>query len=149
MQLRASIVGFALLACGAEVPPPTAHVTREVTQMLERSAAAWNRGDLDAFVADYAADTRTGFVADGRVHYGFDWIRSRYAPAFAPAADRDSLRFEDVAARPLGPRHALATARFVLERSDSVTASGPFTLILERHDTEWKIVHDHTSHDPR
>lgn len=117
--------------------------------MLERSAAAWNRGDLDAFMADYAADSLTSFVAGGRVHYGFAWIRDNYAPAFEPGARRDSLRFQDVAARPLGARHAVATARFVLFRADSVTASGPFTLVLERRGAEWKILHDHTSRDPQ
>jgi ketosteroid isomerase-like protein len=60
---------------------------------------------------------------------------------------RDSLRFENVHARPLGPDYAMATARFVLFRGDSTTASGPFTLVLHRMDGRWKIIHDHTSSD--
>jgi len=41
------------------------------------------------------------------------------------------------------------TARFALHRGDSLIASGPFTLILERRGDRWLIVHDHTSADPR
>jgi ketosteroid isomerase-like protein len=52
-----------------------------------------------------------------------------------------------VAGRGLGSDYILATARFVLFRGDSITGSGPFTLVLQRIDGAWKIVHDHTSSD--
>jgi uncharacterized protein (TIGR02246 family) len=121
----------------------------EIRALLTHSAAAWNAGDLDGFVSDYAVDSLTAFVADGRPQYGYDWIRNHYAPTFAVGAQRDSLRFDDIAARLLGTAHALATARFVLFRGDSVTASGPFTLVLTRTDGRWLIIHDHTSSDPQ
>jgi uncharacterized protein (TIGR02246 family) len=120
----------------------------EVRGLLTRSAAAWNTGDLDGFVSDYAVDSLTAFVSGGRPQYGYDWIRDHYAPTFADGAQRDSLRFEAIAARSLGTTHVLATARFVLFRGDSVTASGPFTLVLTRTDGRWLIIHDHTSSDP-
>ena len=44
---------------------------------------------------------------------------------------------------------AFATARFALHRGDSLTASGPFTLILQKRGTRWLILHDHTSADPK
>jgi len=34
-------------------------------------------------------------------------------------------------------------------RRDSVTASGPFTLILQKRGDRWQILHDHTSSDPK
>jgi uncharacterized protein (TIGR02246 family) len=126
---------------------PPSDPTGSVQVMLTASADAWNRGDLDAFVGDYVDDGTTTFVSRGQVRYGFDWIQKHYAPGFEPDAQRDSLRFESVAARSLGNDHALATARFVLFRGDSVTASGPFTLVLKRNGSEWKIIHDHTSTD--
>lgn len=146
-MLRRPIVVLVLLACAAPrgAPPDP---TPAINAMLAASAQAWNRGDLDAFISDYAADPVTSFVAGGRVHSGIAWIREHYAPRFAPGAQRDSLRFEALAVRPLGTDFALATARFVLFRGDSVTASGPFTLLLERRERMWKIIHDHTSRDP-
>ncbi|HEU4648998.1 MAG TPA: nuclear transport factor 2 family protein [Gemmatimonadales bacterium] len=127
--------------------PARSELLQVMTRQLERSAADWNRGDLDAFVADYARDTSTTFVDHGRAQHGFDFIRSRYAPRFAPGAQRDSLRFEAVEARPLGARHALVTARFILYRGGRTTASGPFTLVLENRPDGWKIIHDHSSGD--
>lgn len=81
------------------------------------------------------------------MHRGFDWIRSHYAPVFAPGAPRDSVRFEDLAARPLSPTLALVTGRFILFREGRTTASGPFTLVMELRHDGWKILHDHTSSD--
>ena len=112
-------------------------------------ADAWNRGDLQAFMTAYAVDTLTSYV-DGRgPRYGFTWIRDHYAPAFQPGARRDSLRIEDFRARPLSPTLALVTARYVLYRDGTVTSSGPFTLVMEEQRDGWKILHDHTSSDPR
>jgi beta-aspartyl-peptidase (threonine type) len=116
---------------------------------FERSAADWNRGDLDGFMSDYARDSLTGFVSGGRVERGFGWIRDHYAPLFQPGARRDSLRFESIHARPLGSGFALVTARYVLYRDGATTSSGPFTLVMQRQPDGWKILHDHTSSDPR
>jgi beta-aspartyl-peptidase (threonine type) len=131
-------------------PAPLPDATR-LTDTLElqftRSAAAWNRGDLDAFVSDYARDSLTGFVSRGHVRHGYDWIRGNYAPRFVPGAQRDSLRFEEFAVRPLAPAVVLVTARYVLFRDGRTTASGPFTLIMERRPNGWKILHDHSSSD--
>jgi uncharacterized protein (TIGR02246 family) len=144
------LLGLTLAAAAGCRPQPaeTGDLLTEVSALLTQSAVAWNAGDLDAFVSDYARDSLTTFVSAGRPQYGFDWIRSNYAPAFAAGAQRDSLRFENITARSLGRAHALATARFVLFRGDSVTASGPFTLVLTRTDGRWLIIHDHTSSDP-
>jgi hypothetical protein len=43
----------------------------------------------------------------------------------------------------------VVTARFVLFRAAATTASGPFTLVLERRADGWKILHDHSSSDPK
>ncbi len=136
-----------LAACTVPDAPP-ADPTATVQQLLESSADAWNRGDLEGFVGDYARDSGTTFMAGGTVQYGFDWIYGNYSGWWDLGDERDSLRFESVAARALGSDHILATARFVLFRGDSVTASGPFTLVWRRIEGEWKIIHDHTSTDP-
>jgi len=123
--------------------------TRQLSAQLDRSAGDWNRGDLDAFMSDYANDSTTTYVDGHRARHGFDFIRNNYAPRFAAGARRDSLHFEELEVRPLSPTLALLTARFILQRGDSTTASGPFTLVMERRSEGWKILHDHSSSDPR
>jgi beta-aspartyl-peptidase (threonine type) len=127
--------------------PDAALLTDTLVAQFGRSAEAWNRGDLNAFTSDYAPDPQTGFVSGGHVRRGYQWIRENYAPRFAPGARRDSLRFEEFNVRPLAPAVALVTARFILFRDGHTTASGPFTLVMERRPDGWKILHDHTSSD--
>ncbi len=144
IPLACLLVALTGAACGtpaAHRPDPTA----EIAVLLDSGAVAWNRGDLDGFVATYAAESSTTFIADGEVRHGFDWIRENYASSFEPRADRDSLRFEDIETRALGSHYALATAHYVLFRGASVTDSGIFTLILRRDIDGWKMIHDHTS----
>lgn len=126
-----------------------ATLASQTTSQLDRAAADWNRGDLEGFLSDYAAESTTTFVDGRRARHGFESIRQFYAPRFAPGARRDSLRFEEVEARHLSPRLALVTARFVLTRGGTVTASGPFTLVMEERPAGWRILHDHSSSDPR
>ncbi len=144
-----------LLACGvvaacATPSTPSGDPAGEIDELLHRSAEQWNRGDLDGFMADYARDSLTSFVAGRGVLYGWQTLYDRYQAAFfSPGKSRDSLAFEALRVRVLSPTVALATARFALHRGDSLIASGPFTLVLERRDDRWLILHDHTSSDPR
>jgi len=122
----------------------------EIEAMLARSAADWNRGDLAGFMGDYAPDSLTSHVSSGHVQYGWRRLYDRYQVTyFAPGKMRDSLTFEEVRVRPLTTDLALCTARFTLHRGDSVTASGPFTLVLQKRGERWYILHDHTSSDPK
>jgi len=128
---------------------PDADLTPQFTAQLTRAADDWNRGDLDSFLSDYSPDSTTTFMDGFRPRRGFTWIRENYAPRFTGQVRRDSLRFEEIETRALGPSFALVTARYILEREGRVTASGPFTLVMERRPEGWKILHDHSSSDPR
>jgi ketosteroid isomerase-like protein len=119
-----------------------------VEAMLESSASAWNEGDLDGFMATYADVATTSFMTHDGPVYGADSIRAGYAPAFAPGAPRDSLRFEDLSVRQLPPLIGLATARYVLYRGEQVTSTGWFTLVLRRVGDGWRVIHDHSSESP-
>ena len=144
----APAVLLALSACVhvAVVRAPTSdpRVAREgVAAMLEHGAGAWNRGDLDGFLADYVPNAT--FVTGSGVVRGVEAIRARYAPRFAPRGVRDSLSFRDIEVDLLGPDVANAIATYVLMRGDSVTARGPTSLVVRRVGARWRIVHDHSS----
>lgn len=142
----AMVTGMA--ACAAP-NVPLGDPQTEIAATLTRSASDWNRGDLSGFMSDYVNDSLTSYVTGGHVQYGWQPLFDRYqASYFAPGKSRDSLSFEEIRVRPLTTDLAFATARFLLQRGDSVTASGPFTLILKKRGDRWLILHDHTSADP-
>lgn len=152
------VVLAALLLCAcrpgptvAVDPSPSALDPARLSEVLDvqfqAARSAWNRGDLEAFLALYAEDAT--FVDGRRPQRGIAWIRSNYAPAFASGAIRDSLEIKEFTARPLSTTLALVTARYVLYRGGKTTQSGPFTVIMEERTDGWKILHDHSSSDPR
>ena len=138
-----------LAACTIEIEDEgDADVQGSVVRMLEESAEAWNRGELAGFMDDYLESTNTTYIGSTGLLSGYESIRDRYAPLFEPGATRDSLRFEDVRVRRLAAIEAIATARWILYQGETVTSSGPFTLVLRHTSSGWKIIHDHSSYDP-
>lgn len=126
-------------------PSDPAALHAAVDSLLAESAHAWNGGDLDGFLYWYRRGPETTYIGSVGLVRGWGGIRARYAPYFGPGASRDSLRFEELETRALGPGLALATARYVLFDGDSVTATGLFTLVLRELEEGWRIVHDHSS----
>lgn len=118
---------------------------RSIETMLVRSADAWNRGDLDGFIAAYADGASTSLMTTDGPVFGRRTIRGLYAPRFEPGATRDSLRLEDLNVRPLPPLIGIVTGRYVLEREGTVTDSGWFSVVVRRAGDGWRIVHDHSS----
>jgi uncharacterized protein (TIGR02246 family) len=126
-----------------------ARLRQQIAAMLVHSAASWNRGDLTAFVDDYLSTDETTFVGGRGVLRGTAPIRAAYAPRFAPGGVRDSLSFVLLDVDPLAPDIVNVIATYVLARHvsgrDSVTATGPTSLVMRRVDGRWRIVHDHSS----
>lgn len=117
--------------------------------MMDESALAWNRGDLDAFLADYAADA--SFVTGAGLVHGRENVRAIYERGYwrDGQGPRDALRFEDFDIRATGPETAVAFGRFILydRASGEAASTGTFSLTLRRTAEGWKIVHDHSSAD--
>lgn len=137
-------------AMGSHMPPvrdmpDPASVRAQITAMMTRSAAAWNRGDLDAFMSDYEPDNSTTYIGRTGVLHGRAAIRQVYAPRFAPGGVRDSLSFQNIEVDVLAPDVANVIAYYVLSRGDSTVARGPTSLVMRKSDGRWRIVHDHSS----
>jgi ketosteroid isomerase-like protein len=132
----------ALSAAGGQAPPPSPEP--EIQALLDESAAAWNRGDLDGHLADNA-DSITFMTGKGPI-IGKD----KTADALRRSFFRDgkpiqSLRFEQVTIRPLGGGHALVVGRFVLSGGGEQERSGWFSTVWERRPEGWRVIHDHSS----
>ena len=151
---RPAVLALAIVICAnftacatrpADPRGTRADLTDEVTTMFARSAAAWNRGDLDTFMTDYLPGDRTTYVTNGGVIHGPAAIRERYAPRFAPGGMHDSLSFDGIEVDPLAPDVINVVAYYVLTRGDSLVARGPTSLVMIRQDGRLRIVHDHSS----
>lgn len=138
-------------ACGSNQPTPEPSPTNaaaEIVAMLEASAEAWNRDDLDGFLTDYAVDAT--FVGAAGLIRGVDEIRRRYVDGYwSSGTPADRLAFEIIDVRVTSPSTATVVGRYILRdrRSNERSGTGIFTLLLARNTDGWAILHDHSSAD--
>jgi uncharacterized protein (TIGR02246 family) len=119
----------------------------EIRALMDRSQAAWNRGDLEAFASDYENSPETTFVGKDVTHGDNAAILARYRRGYPTREAMGTLTYSELEVRPLAPGLALATGKFSLKRTAAGggDATGRFTLILRQTKAGWKIIHDHSS----
>ena len=123
----------------------SAATQQELARLMDESAVAWNRGDLDAFLATYKDDDLTAFMAP-QITYGLPEIKARYARSyFKDGKPKAQLSFGDLKFRKLGASHVLMTGRWYLAEPEDKKTEGYYTLIWENTPAGWKMIHDHSS----
>ncbi|HWX34239.1 MAG TPA: nuclear transport factor 2 family protein [Steroidobacteraceae bacterium] len=124
-------------------------LSREVKAVLDCSMAAWNAGDLNAFLDCYENSPHTSYLTSDQIVVGYAEIEKLYAERFATvsAARRGILSMSLSRVVPLSADHSLAIGRYMLSRDESNGGSGDgvFSLVLRRTPVGWRIAADHTS----
>jgi len=117
-----------------------------IRQVLTDQQAAWNRGDIAAFMHGYADSPQTTFMGK-TVQHGYQMILARYERNYGSREAMGQLEFSELDVRMLGEEHAVVTGRFHLTRTQAGggEATGVFSLIFEKKAGAWKIILDHTS----
>jgi len=125
--------------------------TAEIEAVMEESAAGWNEGDMDRFLAIYSDAPETSFVGSGGLLRGRSEMEARYREAYdwsqPDPAERGVLTFETEDVRSLGEDHALYIGRYILTYPDAEKepATGYTSLVFAREADGWKIIADHSS----
>jgi uncharacterized protein (TIGR02246 family) len=132
--------GVALLAW------PLAGPEHAIRSVLETQQAAWNRGDVEAFMSGYDASEATTFVG-ASVTRGYKQVLEDYRRRYPTRAKMGQLNFTDLEVKLLGTDYASVIGKWHLTRAadSGGDASGIFTLLLHKTGRGWKIILDHTS----
>lgn len=118
---------------------------KAIRDVLNAQAAAWNKGDLDGYMAGYWNDERLFFISGGNATQGFKATKERYQKAYqADGKEMGKLKFSDVKVELLGPDAAMVRGKWEVTNSKE-TFGGWYTLVLRKFPNGWKITHDHTS----
>jgi uncharacterized protein (TIGR02246 family) len=113
--------------------------------VLNNQVAAWNKGDLDAFMDGYWKDDKLTFTSGDKVDEGWEATRDSYIERYkSKGKEMGKLAFEKLQVESLSPDVALVRGRFVLALKDG-PRSGRFTLTFRKFPDGWKITSDHTS----
>ena len=115
-----------------------------IRAVIDHQAAAWNRGDIDAFMTGYAHSPETTFVSGDEVTHGWQTVHDRYAKKYDNREKMGVLTFSDLTITPLCDDAAIVLGSWRLQRKDD-EPHGKFTLLFRKLPEGWRIVLDHTS----
>ncbi len=120
--------------------------TVAIKQVIVDQQAAWNRQDLERFMAGYWNSPELTFFSGAHESKGWQAALDRYKKNYQSAGhEMGKLEFANLRIEVLGPQSAFVRGEFHLTMSDGKTPHGLFTLVFRKFPDGWKIIHDHSS----
>lgn len=118
-------------------------IKEEILDVLTKQKTAWNKGDIEGFMAYYWRSKDFTFQSGNNRILGWDDLLARYKKNYS-GENMGILDFKDVLVKALSDKTVLVLGRWEVKRKDEVLG-GLFTLVIQRKPEGWRIIHDHTS----
>ena len=134
---------IAFLLLGSAGPLLAADATAEIRVVLNAQVAAWNRGDIDAYMEGYVRSDKLEFVSKGKITRGWQTVRDRYRKKYNSRHAMGTLKFSELEIKMLRPHIAMVLGHWELARKKD-RPNGSFVLTFRRQPEGWRIVHDET-----
>jgi ketosteroid isomerase-like protein len=115
-----------------------------IQSVLFSQQAAWNRGDIPAFLTGYWNSPELTFAGSDGIVRGYDGLLERYKKSYPNQQAMGELAFSDLEITQLAPHAALVLGHWRITRATG-NIGGVFTLVFRRFSNGWHIIHDHTS----
>lgn len=150
--MRIAAIGLvaAALAMGASSWLRAARESTEeadIRAVLDMQTAAWNRGDVEAFMAGYWKSDETRFVSASGISRGWQALLERYRRTYPDRKAMGRLSFSNLEIHMVCSEAALVIGEFHLEREVDHPA-GVFSLYFKKSAEGWRIIADHTTAFP-
>ena len=116
----------------------------EVRNLLAKQNAAWNRGDIDAFMVGYWENDSLMFIGKSGVTYGYKNTLANYKKNYPDTTVMGKLTFTLIKVKQLSPEYFHVTGKYYLTRTIG-DASGHFTLLFRKINGKWVVISDHSS----
>jgi ketosteroid isomerase-like protein len=149
LVIALALGALGLAACAGARHPRFGPADRSaVTAVLVDQQAAWNRGDLEAFMAGYWQSPDLVFTSGSQIRRGWQATYEKYLARYGGKPETmGRLGFEILDVQPVGADGAVVLGRWRLTETPNA-GSGVFSVVLARRSDGWRVVHDHTSSDP-
>ena len=122
----------------------TIPAVQHIRQLLDAQCEAWNDGDIDGYMKGYWESESLLFTSGGNIEYGWKSTLEKYKKTYDSPFKMGFLLFSDLRFSLLGENAAWVIGNWQLKREFD-SPEGVFTIILQKFNDGWKIVHDHTS----
>jgi beta-aspartyl-peptidase (threonine type) len=120
-----------------------ADVRAELVEILGLQQEAWNRRDIEGFMAYYWRSDRLTYQSGANRLRGWGALLERYEKSYS-GDSWGRLDFTDLEVNVLGPDSAYILGRWRVTHKDGAQ-DGVFTIIFRRFPEGWRIIHDHSS----
>jgi ketosteroid isomerase-like protein len=119
---------------------------KEIRAVMDAQVAAWNRHDLNGFMAGYWKSPELTFFSGASTTKGWQPTLDRYRQRYqSNGAAMGRLEFSDMSVEQLCSDVAFVRGQWQLTMPDGKQPHGLFTLVLRKFPEGWRIVHDHSS----
>lgn len=143
----AIMMGVGVLALGGQ-EEGAERWDEAIRRVIDQQQRAWNDGSIERFMDHYLKSDDLTFSSGGKTTRGWTATRDRYLARYPDRSAMGTVTFTEIEPFTLGDASAFVLGRWKLDRSSEPIA-GNFTLVFRKTDEGWKIVHDHTSSDPK
>ena len=117
-----------------------------IQKVMESQVEAWNRHDLEGFMASYWNSPSLTFFSGATETQGWKATLDRYRKKYQSAdTEMGKLAMTDLQVELLGPQSGFVRGRWQLTLSNGKQPNGLFTVIFRELPEGWKITHDHSS----
>jgi len=117
---------------------------QRIRALFESGCAAWNRGDIDGYLADYWHSDKVRWVSEGMVSYGFEAIASAFKSRFDTPENMGKLEVANLEIQLLSESDALVFGGWT-QTTRTARRNGVFTVHMKKIDGVWLVVSDHSS----
>src|SRR5688572_550040 len=117
---------------------------QRIRAVFESGCAAWNRGDIDGYLAAYWNSDKVRWVSEGTVRYGFEAIAAGFKARFDSSDNMGRLEVTNLDIQLFGENDALVFGSWT-QTTPTARHHGVFTVHVKEIDGEWLIVSDHSS----
>lgn len=136
----------------AKTASPANDPAKPIQAVLDAQIAAWNRGDIEGFMAGYWNSPDFVYVGNKQVVHGWQAMLDRYHQAFraadGTAVPMGTLQLSEIQIMPLGADAALVWGTYTVVNPDGKRRGGLYTLVLRKFPQGWLTVYDRTSSEP-
>ncbi len=117
-----------------------------IRKVLQSQVEAWNRHDLEGFMAGYWNSLALTYFSGATETQGWQPTLERYRKKYrAGDSEMGKLAMTDIQVELLGPASAFVRGRWQLTLSNGKQPHGLFTVIFREFPEGWRIIHDHSS----
>ena len=140
------VASLSLFAAAQTASTKPSQAEREIRAVIQQQAAAWNRHDLEGFMASYWKSPELTFFSGATETKGWEPTLERYRQKYqANGSAMGTLEFSELAVEQLGPKSAFVRGHWRLTMPEGKQPHGLFTLVFRQFDDGWRIIHDHSS----